>query len=1029
MVHARYSHTLRALVFLAALSLPLFSAADDTRTEGWVSSTALKDGARIVFSWDSMEKVPFTTQSDGNKIVLHFEKPVSLEWGDTLSSLSPYVREVETHDNGRSVVLTLDHPAEGKRHLVYGRNGIDLSKNALDLAPVAPAHASRAPITTMAFAHPKAKVPSKRLAHAKPKQKPVTVATAAPPAPIPPPAAAPATSANATPAPIVLPPLSAKEVAQLAALSPAAGGDNAAKPGAAKPTPAENAVIALPLQVNVPFAVFVKDKTLWIAAGEAAHLSEASLRKENPDLPYTVQKIPALQGTVLGVALGRPSYASVEQAQDGAVHIHLLPSLPRLASKLSPAMHTQDEHASLSIPVEKAESIILATDPVTGAEIAIAPLTGAGTGVETLRNFVEFSLLPTGQGIAVQKTADNVTVTTGKNAITIASVKGLAISADAIQATDTELASGASQTLFPYARWKLDDEKNFVPVQEKLFHTITFGDMESGNKARLRLLGLYLAEGMFPEARGMADDILRSSYKFYVEHDVAAMRGAARFFMYRITDAEADFASPELDNVPEIAFWRTLCKELLGESNDRFDFTANYARTLRAYPPVFIQKLAIIAADRAINRKDYDTATGVFDALRKDNFDDPVRKYIDYMRAKILSETHNEEEAARIWEQQTTDTEDRFIRAHAEFSLVNMLLRDEKISPEEAAKRLEKIRIVWRGDGLEIGVLTLLGSLYSEQKDYARALRTWRDIVIYFPDMPDAVPTARKMEDTFVMLYNKNGADTMPPLSALSLFYEFRDLVPSGEQGDQMIRNLADRLVSIDLLDRAAQLLEHQIHSRLQGTERSRVGAKLAEIYLSNRHPKEALDTLKTTGYGDLPSDVQLTRIRLTARALAQQGRLDKAIDVLSGDNSSEGNLLRLSVYWTNWDWPNVISAAEEILGNRNDPSATLTPQESEVLLKLATAYVYEHDSGQIQYLRDYFTPLLKDSPNKPSFLFITSESGAIDYENLTNLDKDINTVKSFIDTSRKPASQPASPQSPVSAAAAPAAAAAKAVN
>ena len=149
-------------------------------------------------------------------------------------------------------------------------------------------------------------------------------------------------------------------------------------------------------------------------------------------------------------------------------------------------------------------------------------------------------------------------------------------------------------------------------------------------------------------------------------------------------------------------------------------------------------------------------------------------------------------------------------------------------------------------------MLTLLGNLYLEDKQYANALHTMRDIVLYYPQVPEAVTTARQMEATFVTLYNKDGAASMPPLEALSLFYEFRDLVPLGAAGDQMIRNLADRLVSIDLLDRAAQLLEHQIKNRLQGEERSSVGAHLAQIYLMNHQPDKALETLKTTGYGDL---------------------------------------------------------------------------------------------------------------------------------------------------------------------------------
>ena len=119
---------------------------------------------------------------------------------------------------------------------------------------------------------------------------------------------------------------------------------------------------------------------------------------------------------------------------------------------------------------------------------------------------------------------------------------------------------------------------------------------------------------------------------------------------------------------------------------------------------------------------------------------------------------------------------------------------------------------------------------------------------------------------------------------------------------------------------------------------------------------------------------------------------------MISGDNSPESTLLRLSIYWDNKDWTDVVSTAEDLLGNRSDPSALLTLQESDVLLKLATAYVYQHDTGQLQYLRDYFSPLMKNNPNQSSFLFITSESGSVDYDNLAGLDQDIGAVKSFLE-------------------------------
>ena len=54
------------------------------------------------------------------------------------------------------------------------------------------------------------------------------------------------------------------------------------------------------------------------------------------------------------------------------------------------------------------------------------------------------------------------------------------------------------------------------------------------------------------------------------------------------------------------------------------------------------------------------------------------------------------------------------------------------------------------------------------------------------------------------------------------MFYEFRELTPIGRRGDEMIRRLADRLVAVDLLDQASELLQYQIDQRLEGARARR---------------------------------------------------------------------------------------------------------------------------------------------------------------------------------------------------------------
>src|SRR5207244_10501927 len=87
----------------------------------------------------------------------------------------------------------------------------------------------------------------------------------------------------------------------------------------------------------------------------------------------------------------------------------------------------------------------------------------------------------------------------------------------------------------------------------------------------------------------------------------------------------------------------------------------------------------------------------------------------------------------------------------------------------------------------------------------------------------------RRIQDeaaaSFDSLFLAGKGDAMPAIEALSLFYDFRELTPIGRRGDELIRRLADRLVSVDLLDQAAELLQHQVDHRLQGAaDRKSVG-------------------------------------------------------------------------------------------------------------------------------------------------------------------------------------------------------------
>src|SRR6202035_4240445 len=213
---------------------------------------------------------------------------------------------------------------------------------------------------------------------------------------------------------------------------------------------------------------------------------------------------------------------------------------------------------------------------------------------------------------------------------------------------------------------------------------------------------------------------------------------------------------------------------------------------------------------------------------------------------------------------------------------------------------------------------------------------------------PNSEMTRRIQDDaaaTFESLFLAGKGDAMPAIDALSLFYDFRELTPIGRRGDEMIRRLTDRLVSVDLLDQAAELLQHQVDHRLQGAARAQVATRLAVIYLMDRKPDKALATLNATRTAELPNELRNQRLLLEARALADVGQHDVALEVIANIEGSEAIRLRSDILWAARRWAKSAEQIELYYGTRWKEWQPLNEIERADILRATTGYALGEDS------------------------------------------------------------------------------------
>ncbi len=813
---------------------------------------------------------------------------------------------------------------------------------------------------------------------------------------------------------------------------------------------ATGVVIHFPYTTRTAAAVFEHGNDIWLVFSQAADASSAELKKALPKNISAVTQYRYAGHTVLRLASNGSMHANIKAQKKGfGWDISLLPEIQTPAQDIPLSVDTVDEKSRILLGAFDVAEPIKFYDPVTGSLLLVVPSYEAGLGTANPRNFPEFSLLLSTQGIAVASAREDMSARPTRLGVALETTKGLAVSKNlsVLGSNGAPVAGSSSGVMLPYALWHVpvDKFKETLLLRQKALSEST---QETRAENLLSLATLYLGEGMGAEAIGYLDLINLNEPEFYKTRKLALLSAAAHALQHHIEDAAAALAAPELADVAEAALWRDYVAmlapkagalEMIQQATEKppegasakpqaappptdqsadtetgtaeaepegspsanaqpmmrfLKFNTPY---IRFYPPRIRHMLARAAADAYITNGLEHKAITTFDTLTRDNILEPLQYRAEYAVALEAIKNKNITHALELLERIEKQNEDLEMKARARVAHAMLLMNIGKKTPEETVEALEFARMSWRGDGLERDVLKALTGIYKDLKRHDEALRSYKALVDEFPEDPDFLSNSTAMSELFEQLYVNGLADEMPPLKSLSLFYEFRDLTPIGEKGDLIIQKLADRLAAFDLLDLATQLLENQLNFRLGGEERSRVGAKLSLLYLLNHQPQEALKVIEVSNFGGNPPELQRQRLQLAAQALSGLQRHEEALNILYNDASPDGELLKLDIVWAMQDWPNVTNRAEDILSKRPDLTAPLTPTETEVLLKLALGYSFAGDYTQLRYLKDYYSSLVPDSAYKQIFEYVSNDTAPLDREDTTLISQQITRTEGFL--------------------------------
>ncbi len=729
------------------------------------------------------------------------------------------------------------------------------------------------------------------------------------------------------------------------------------------------------IQLTFPFAnpagaaVFRRGDATWIVFDAPARLD--------------IAKLPKGVGSVRGAQVFRGADYSalrLETTADAPLFVSTIGSDWTVAIGPGPQAQpsivrvTRDAAggpASLKAPVAGATRVINLVDPVVGDTLSVVTALGPPKGVPSRRDYVELALLPSIQGLAIESLVEDLSVQRDGELVRMSRANGLALS-PAWASRDRKLSqvdapmAAAMPALIDESWAKLGDG-GYLPRYNTLLGSAAAesnGDKkDQSTEGRMALARFLVGSELSFEAIGVLNALARAVPEMLEDPEFRGLRGIARTMARRYAEADTDFSSPALQEDPSSSLWRAYVNAQMAHFPEA---RAQFAAGAPAYgllPAVWRARMARADAEAALSLGDLVAAdASIRQALQEQvSSEDHVRSRLT--QARVIELQGFKDRALKIYAAVSNAPIDA-LSAPAQLRATQIRLELGQVTPAQAANVFDALRYRWRGDVTELETIRALGQLYLGQGRYREALEALRSAGSRLPNLPQALQLTADLNAAFRGLFLDGLADGLEPVQALALFYDFKELAPIGADGDLMVRKIVRRLVDVDLLPQAAELLKYQTENRLDGVPRAQVSTDLAVIYLMDRRPEQALQAINSSRTTILPTALNNERRLIEARAWAGVGRYDSALEIIERDTSRDATELRGEITWKQKNWVVAGPLFEKALGERWKSDAALTSEDEGRLLRAGVAYSLAGDDAALARLQERYQGFYEKANN-----------------------------------------------------------------
>ncbi|MEI9890055.1 MAG: tetratricopeptide repeat protein [Caulobacteraceae bacterium] len=512
--------------------------------------------------------------------------------------------------------------------------------------------------------------------------------------------------------------------------------------------------LRFPWKAPLGAAVFRRGESVWLVFDAEAKLDVSKAPAETS--MFKGMKVFGGPG-YSAVRIASPSLATVKAWADGSAWVlGLGPGVQPPAVPIKAERDPDSPAPALRAALAGATKSLWLDDPVVGDKIGVVTALPPSKGVAGRRSYVDFSLLPSAQGMAFEPAVADLNVAVDGEWVRVGRAKGLDLST--VVAAAGSKGRGMAQSslglpqpvampgLIDYAQCRARATAASWPATARLQNAAAdelgreaAGDRTVGFNARMGLARFLMGSELNYEAIGVLNLLYRRHQELAGDPEFRGLRGAARAMVGRYKEAENDFSVPVLANDPASSLWRGYIAAKENDWQASADAFAKGASALNQFNSIWQSRFARAYAETALELGKLNIASTEI-ALSIAQTHDPIEQLeTRLIQARLIEAMGYPKRALPLYDAVARAPLDK-LSAPAQMHAAELRLQLGQIGQTQAIAQLDGLRFRWRGDRVELGLIRNLGRLYLQGGHYREALEALRSISnapIEAPEMSD----------------------------------------------------------------------------------------------------------------------------------------------------------------------------------------------------------------------------------------------------------------------------------------------------